>query len=115
MSPCTAPTFTTVPAPVPGCGCASATEPGSVPVLVPILVAVAAFVWARQRWGPRPVLLRLARPEAEVRHRIFSRPRLVLSDRERRALSALRELFERAPRPALVPLRAATSRRSTNR
>jgi len=107
MGPCTAPTFATVPAQESACGCANATESESVPVLVPVLVAVAAFVWARQKWGSRPVLLHLERPEAALPRRTFRWPRLVLSDRERRAVAALRDFFTHPPeQPTPMPIRA---------
>ena len=131
MEPCKAPTLGSSAA-KPECGCASATEPlpivveGRVPAfdemrlaqtssdgiplaLVLLVAGVAIFAYAGQRRGARLVLLHLARPEPEREKRRFRRPRLVLSDRERRAVASVRALFERGPTTAAVPIPAAAA------
>jgi len=137
MEPCTAPTLSASTAKT-ACGCSQATEAVPVPVihesrafafepisisgideeasfpsgLPVVLAAVALFAWTRQRSGARLVALHLGRPETTRERRRRDRPRLVLSERERQGLTALRAFFGRAPVPAAVPLRAGISRRA---
>src|SRR5689334_20909685 len=137
MEPCTAPTLTSSTAKT-ACGCSQATEAVPVPVihesrafalerialsgidgearfpsgLPVVLAAVALFTWMRQRSGARLVALHLGRPETARERRRRVRPRLVLSERERQRLTALRAFFGRAPLSAAVPLRAGISRRA---
>ncbi|HTR01717.1 MAG TPA: hypothetical protein VMN82_00860 [Thermoanaerobaculia bacterium] len=129
LEPCKAPTYASSAA-SPECGCARTTE--AVPIrfesrvpafeemhrvppsdgadpraFVLALVGVAAFAFVRQRRGARLALLHLARPETVRERRTLRRPRLELSNRERRALAAVRALFERGPATAAVPVPAA--------
>jgi hypothetical protein len=142
MGPCKAPTFSSSTSTAkPECGCQRAAEAQPVPVwtehramefapigfspafaeerfpsgLVVVLAGAAAMAWTRQRLGARLVELHLARPEPGHERRRFWPPRRELSGRERRLSAALTALLERAPRPALVPLRAAISRRPAGR
>src|SRR5215472_10091208 len=93
------------------CNAASLT---SVPLAVPLLAAaLSAFVFAKQRRPSRIVPLRLARPEEHPVRRSLTRPRLVLSPRERAALARVYQIWHWSLRtigsPALQPKAFANS------
>ena len=76
------------------CGCAFgsdvATAPQEVSLMVPLIaVAFAAVVFARQRRPSTIVQLHLARPSVRFERAPWRLPRLVLSERERRAFARL--------------------------
>ena len=76
------------------CGCAFgsdvATAPQEVSLMVPLIaVAFAAVIFARQRRPSTIVQLHLARPSVRFDRAPWRLPRLVLSEKERRALARL--------------------------
>ena len=108
MEPCTMPSLGGKAVASSECGCAPTSVPVEVPVrehafesalapapqevslMVPLIaVAFAAFVFARQRRPSTIVQLHLARPSVRFEGAPWRLPRLVLSERERRALARL--------------------------
>ena len=107
MEPCTMPSLGGKAVPSSQCGCAQtsvpvevpsrehafetyAPAPQGVPLMAPVIaLAFAAVVFARQR-RPSPIVqLHLARPRVRFERAPWRLPRLVLSERERRALARL--------------------------
>ena len=108
MEPCTMPSLGGKAVPSSQCGCARATvpvempyrehafettfapAPQGIPLMVPLLaLACAAVVFARQRRPSTIVQLHLARPGVRFERAPWGLPRLVLSEKERRALARL--------------------------
>src|SRR5262249_26393688 len=73
--------------------------PDGVSVAVPLFAAaLAVFVFARQRGPSRIVRLHLARPDEVRTRRRLAWPRLVPTPREKAALSALYQIWQRSLR-----------------
>ena len=108
MEPCTMPSLGGRAVPSSQCGCARATVPVEMPYrehafettiapapqevspMVPLLaLAFAAAVFARQRRPSAIVQLHLARPSVRFERAPWRFPRLVLSEKERRAFARL--------------------------
>ena len=108
MEPCTMPSLGGKAVPSSQCGCARTTvpvempyrehafettfapAPQGVPLMAPVIaLAFAAVVFARQRRPSTIVQLHLARPSVRFERAPWRLPRLVLSEKERRALARL--------------------------